>query len=100
MICGFQLPSTEKLITASSAISGANRNSQNGTWHPEAPGATKLHCTSHNVSSRMCQLSAQLENPEFRYCAETKITYGVNIHLKVQLTATPKKVKNLTGDTK
>ena len=48
----------------------------------------------------MCQLSAQLEIPGFRYCAETKSTYGVNIHLKVQLTVTPKKVKNLTGDTK
>ena len=48
----------------------------------------------------MCQLSAQLEIPGFRYCAETKSTYGVDIHLKVQLTVTPKKVKNLTGDTK
>ena len=48
----------------------------------------------------MCQLSAQLEIPGFRYCAETKSTYAVNIHLKVQLTVTPKKVKNLTGDTK
>ena len=48
----------------------------------------------------MCQLSAQLEIPGFRFIVETKSTYGANIHLKVQLTVTPKKVKNLTRDTK
>ena len=48
----------------------------------------------------VCANSAQLKIPGFRYSAETKSTYGVNIYLKVQLTVTPKKVQNLTRDTK